>query len=291
MKVFSMNFVKFLSWLVSILPMRWQLVMGDVLGIFWFDVLRIRRKVALENMERCFPDWSLQKREAIARASVCHLGRSFMEFLRIPSVTVEKWRSHFRVEGEEHIRAALAKKKGVFLLSAHVGNGDWGTVGLSLVGYGIHIISKEFKLQWLNRFWFETRRSLGTEFIPDRGSSLAILKALKKNEIVVFVLDQFMGPPIGVKTKFFGHETGTAMGLALLAGRSNAPVVPCYTYREPDGSTRIVFEAEIPFVESTNKDETIVTMTQKYCDKIEEWVRKHPEQWMWVHRRWKRFKV
>lgn len=286
-----MNIVSALSLLVSQLPIKAQLFVGDLIGYLWFDVLRIRRRVALENLRLCFPEWSETQRIRVARKSVCNLGRTFVEFLRIPSVTTGRWNNHFDLRGEEHLKAALEKGKGVFLLSAHIGNGDWGTVGLALRNYRIHVISKEMKVGWINQFWFNTRTSIGTEFIPDRGSSLAILKALKKNSFVVFVLDQFMGPPIGVKTTFFGHETGTAMGLALLAGRSGAAVVPCYTYRDADGSTIIQCEPEIPFVEAAHKDETIAQMTQKYCDKIEEWVRKHPDQWMWVHRRWKRFKV
>jgi KDO2-lipid IV(A) lauroyltransferase len=289
MKESSPSLVKTLSRWIARLPMGAQMLFGDIFGFLWFDVLRIRRDVALENIKRCFPDWPEEKRISVARASVCNIGRTFVEFMRIPSVTAVQWVGEFRIVGREHLEAALKKNKGVCLLTAHIGNGDWGTVGLALYGVHMHIISKEFKFAWLNRFWFETRESLGTEFIPDRQSSLTILKVLKKNGIVAFMLDQFMGPPIGVKTQFFGHETGTAMGLAVLAGRSGAAVLPTYTYRQADGKTAVVFEPEIPFVELENKDETIVQMTQKYCDKIEEWVRRHPEQWMWVHRRWKRF--
>lgn len=98
-----------------------------------------------------------------------------------------------------------------------------------------------------------------------------------------------MGPPIGVRTKFFGRETGTAMGLALMAERTGAPVVPMYTVRQPDGSAIVIFEPEIPMQDFGPRDETIARMTQVYTDKIEEIVRKHPEQWMWIHRRWKDF--
>lgn len=272
------------------LPQSVQFFLGDLIGILWFDVFRIRRKVALENIKRCFPDWSDEHAVQVARRSLCNLGRSFIEFLRIPDVDPEKWRSHFQLHGVENYEKAFAKAKGVCILSAHIGNGDWGTLGLVLNNYHIYIISKEFKLKLLNDFWFATRRSLGTEFISDRGSSLTILKLLKKNKAIVFVLDQFLGPPIGIKTTFFGHETGTGMGLALLAERSNAPVVPVYTYRDERGGTHIVFEPEIPFVELANKEDTIKNMTQIYCNKIEEWVRAYPEQWLWVHRRWKKYK-
>lgn len=295
MKRFVYFVIKSLSRGLASLPLGIQFFLGDALGILWFDIFRIRRRTSLENLKLCFPDWSEAERVRVARASVCSLGRSFIEFFRIPALSSsseyrELWKSHFHIEGVEHLNAALKKGKGVFLLTAHIGSGDWATAGLALNGIQLHIISKEFKLQWLNNFWFETRSNLGSKFIPDRGSSLTILKQLKKNSIIVFMLDQFMGPPIGIKTKFFGHETGTPLGLALLTSRSEAAVVPIYTYRRPDGSTSVVFEPEIAFVASEDREESLQKMTQAYCDRIETWVRVYPEQWMWVHRRWKKYK-
>lgn len=295
MKKSSISFIEILSFILVYVPIRLQFFLGDMIGILWFDVLRIRRSVALNNLKLCFSEWTEKERIRVARSSVCHIGRTFIEFMRIPAIVRSDdlqvaWRTKFKLYGEENLQAALAKGHGVFLLSAHVGNGDWATVGLALHNYSVHVISKEIKLRWLNQFWFETRKSLGTSFIPDRKSSLSILRRLKDNAVVVFMLDQFLGPPIGIKTYFFGHETGTAAGLALLAGRSKAAVVPAYSHRTSDGVTHIIFEREIPFVELENKDETLSKMTQLYCDQIETWVRKHPEQWMWVHRRWKQYK-
>jgi KDO2-lipid IV(A) lauroyltransferase len=289
MKKLSDLCAKTLSYFVLLLPLRGQLWLGDAIGFLWFDVLRIRRQVAIENLTRAFPDWPMEQKVRVARASVYHLGRTFIEFLRIPALQPKDWLQHFVIEGREHLDAALKKNKGAFLLTAHIGNGDWATVGLALHGIPIHIITKEFRSAFLNRLWFDTRRRFGTQYIPDRQSSLTILKLLKQNTAIAFMLDQFLGPPIGIETEFFGHKTGTPMGLALLAGRAGAAVVPTITRRLPDGRTCITFQAEIPFVEYSNKEETIQRMTQVYCDRIEDWVRKYPEQWMWVHRRWKKF--
>jgi len=289
MNVFSSLLVKFISWCVCALPLSAQFLLGDFIGILWFDILRIRRNTAIANLAIAFPDMPLDQRRRLARKSVCHIGRTFIEFWRTPAMNPEDWLSQFDIVGRENLNLALSRGHGAFLLTAHIGNGDWATVGLALNGFKLHIISKEIKWQPLNDFWFKQRRRWGTEFLADRQSSLTILKLLKKNEIVVYMLDQFLGPPIGIETHFFGRPTGTPMGLALLAGRAKAAVVPTYTYRLPDGRTRVVFEPEIPFVESGDKEQTIKDMTQKYCDTIEGWVRTYPEQWMWVHRRWKKF--
>ena len=114
-----------------------------------------------------------------------------------------------------------------------------------------------------------------------------VLKAIGKNECVIFVLDQFMGKPYGIENTFFGRKTGTAYGLALFAIKTGSPVLPLYTYRDEKLRTHMVFLEEIPLEKIEDRDLQIKVMTQKYTDKIEEIVRQKPGQWMWVHRRWK----
>ena len=282
--------VKLVFGVIAKLPMPLQIKVGDALGVLWFDILRIRRRESLANLKMCFPDWTDEKRVQVARASCANLGMTLVEFSRFPFVGKED--THlFEIEGIENLHAGLAKGKGVMLLTQHIGNGDWATVGLTLHGVKLLIISKKFSWDWANRMWFSMRESFGTEFIEDRNTSLKILKALKKNKAVVYMLDQFMGPPIGVKTKFFGVETGTPAGLATLTRRAECAVIPVYTVRKSDGTTIVHFDPEIPFVESLDPEDTIRDMTQVYCDKIEKYVRQFPEQWMWVHRRWKKFRV
>ena len=121
-------------------------------------------------------------------------------------------------EGMENLQNALKEGRGVILMTCHVGNGDIGLSAMSLMGMPMNLISKEFKARWLNDLWFGMRRRLGTRFISAEKSSFDILRALKRNEIVVFVLDQYMGPPIGVRTKFFGRENGHSGGLRFVSG-------------------------------------------------------------------------
>ena len=154
----------------------------------------------------------------------------------------------------------------------------------------MNLITKRIKNEVINNFWFGARRFHGTRLIEDRRSTFDILKALKRNESVIFVLDQFMGPPLGVPVHFFGRKTGAAMGLALLVEKTRVPVIPCYSYVNEKGKIVDVFEPEIPFQDFGSREETIEKMTQIYTDKIEEIVRQYPEQWMWVHKRWKEFK-
>ena len=260
------------------------------IGLLWFDVLRIRRKVAIENVGIAFPEKSLAERTRIARSSLVHMGRTIVEFSHFPWFTEKDLDRYFVIENMEIMHEALKQKKGAIMLTLHGGNGDYATMALSRSGLKLHLISKIFKAEWLNDLWFGMRRKHGTSFIAPEKSSFDILRALKKNEIVIFVLDQFMGPPVGVRTKFFGKETGTAAGCALMAGRTGAPVVFADTYRRGDGKTGIVFQEVVPFVDSGLMDKNIAVMTQIYTDKIEGVIRQYPEQWMWIHRRWKDFR-
>lgn len=278
------------SFLVSRSPRFVQEGLAIAIGVLWFDVLRIRRKVALENLSYAFPDLDLAARTHIARQSLINMGRTLIEFSHFPFLNRRDVERDFVIEGLEHVQAALKEKKGVIFLSMHVGNGDYAAAALSQIGLTMNLISKEFKSTWLNEMWFGMRKKHGMRFISPEKSSFDILRALKRNEIVIFVLDQFMGPPIGVRTTFFGRETGTAAGLALMAGRTGAPVIPSYTYRRADGRVAAVFEAPIPFLDDGPRERYISGMTQAYTDKIESVVRRHPEQWMWIHRRWKEFR-
>lgn len=284
------------SFLVAVLPRRIQGWLGDLIGVLWFDVLRIRRGVAIENVAMAFPEFSHSEHVRIARGSLKSLGRTIVEFSLFPFFTAKNIREYFEIQGQDTLDAAMAKGKGVLILSLHLGNGDFGVSAISRGGTPVSLISKTFKTKWLNDMWFGMRAKHGTQFIPPEKSSFQILRALKSKRAVFFVLDQFMGPPVGCKTLFFGRETGTAMGLAIMAERSRSPVLPAYTFRKRNGRHVIVFGPEIPWQDATVNSslreadpQNIAGMTQVYTDKIEEIVRKHPEQWMWIHRRWKKF--
>ena len=257
------------------------------LCVVWFDLLRIRRGTAVANVKKAFPGLESKKAIRLARKSLFHMCLTVVDFCSFPFLKDRDLDAMFEWEGVEHLETALEQKKGVFALSLHLGNGDLGAVGLAQRDFRVHIISKIFKTQWLNDMWFGARKSLGVQFIAPRKSSYEILKALKKNEVVIFVLDQYTGPPNGIKTQFFGHDTGTASGLALFALRSGAPVLPVYTYRKDVHRHVICIERPVPLVSGENKEESVLRSTQAFNDVVERIVKEHPEQWMWIHRRWK----
>lgn len=267
-------------------PRGVRLALAYGLAFLWFDLFRIRRKVAVSNVAIAFPEKSVSERTRIARASLRHLAMNLVEYSFLPWIDKSNLSRHFDFHGTEVLEGALAHGRGVLLLTLHLGNGDLGCSALSVRGYPMVMVSKFFSWKWLNDLWFGMRERVGTKFVAPRNSSYALLKALKTGHAVVIPLDQFTGPPIGVRTTFFKRETGTAAGLAIMAQRSGAPVVCAYAYRTPGGRHQICFSRELS-VEGLTVEEA----TQSFNDELEGLVRAHPEQWMWIHKRWKTFKI
>lgn len=262
-----------------------------LLGEIWWQ-LGIRRFILYRNVTTAFPSLPRRERKALVRLSLSHLAYSFFEVLKIPAID-ENWiRKHVTIDGVEHLDEARARGRGVLLLSLHLANGDLGVTALSLCGFKVHLISKRFHIRWMNDLWWSIRGSKGTRLIdahhPD--NSFRILKALKSKDAVIFVLDQFMGKPFGLPTTFFGRKTATAYGLALFAMKTQAPVLLVHCYRTPEFHTHVVFGPEIPLIaEVGTQEERLMRQTQAFNTAIENAIKSRPEQWMWVHRRWKTY--
>ena len=275
----------------GIMPLRLRWAVGAMLGWLWFDVLKIRRFTILKNLTIAFPEKSKEERLRLAQASMKNVCYNFIEVCLMAKLD-QKWlEKQTCFHGMENYEKALNEGKGILMLSLHLGNGDLGIAAMGLKGIPLNVISKKFKNKFLNQFWFGVREKKGTKFLEAHGRSLPfeILKACKQKQSVVFVIDQFMGKPYGIETRFFGRKTGSAYGLSLFALKTEAPVLPVYTYRDAELKAHVVFEPAVPFEKIEDRDLQIAHMTQRYNDEVEKIVRKYPEQWMWVHRRWKKW--
>lgn len=293
MKPFLHFCIKLTSFIVYVLGRSLSRSIFSLLGILWFDILRIRRRHILEHIQIAFPNMTESEKIKLGRKNLLLTTANLADLFVIPYID-EKWADvHTICEGHEHVDQALKQGKGVLLLGMHVGNGDLTANLIVLKGWTIHLITKFFKIRQFNDIWFAVRGAKGVNYIEPHGEKtpFQILKALKANHLVVFVLDQFMGKPFGVETSFFGRLTGTAQGLALFHLRSRAPVVPVYCYEGSDGKFHFVFEPALVLEDliTEDKESSIVRLTQKFCDVTEAIVRKHPADWMWLHRRWKKF--
>lgn len=288
---FVRPFVDLACFVWSLLPRKAVRWLGAGIGVLWYDVLGLRKKVILDNLKTAFPEWSEETRARVARKSLRIQGSNFAEVFTLPSMDANWLAKHVVFEGWENLEAARAKNKGVYLLGMHIGNGDVTASAIVMKGAPIDLISKFFKNKTFNDMWFHIRAAHGVRFIEPHGEKTAfeILRAIKNKSCVAFVLDQFMGRPYGIPTTFFGRRTGTAYGLAVFVLKTGSPVVPVYSYEGSDDKIHIVFEPALDLIPliGEDKDENLSRLTQKFNDVTEAVVRAHPEEWIWMHRRWK----
>lgn len=274
------------SALFARLPLPQALALGRGIGWVYGSLVRYHRRDALDALARAFPDKSAAEIRDTIRRMYANLGMNIAELARLPTASDESIRNTISIEGEDIARAALARGKGLLILSAHLGSWDLLCTFVPRLGYPLTIITKDIKNKALNDFWMKIRERFGLKFVPAHNSYRQCLHALKRNELVGFILDQNMIAAEGVFVDFFGRPACTSPGLAYMSAQSGAPVMPVFMVRQEGGRHLI---RGLPVVEPPpdRKPETILEFTQRYTRIIEDVVRDHPDQWIWIHRRWR----
>ena len=261
-------------------------------GKLFYHLLPYRRPLVLENFRRVFGD-TLPEDEIIrlAQAYYAHYIRFLIEFIRLPLMSATKRKSYIRFENMESPLRAHEKGKGLILLTGHFGNWEVATVaGIAQLPQFkglLHFVRRPLNPQWLNQFITRRFRRAGFGTIAKRGSLDTILNLLENGEIIVYVFDQHAGKGDGIVVDFFGHPAGTFKSPALLAMSTGAPVITASSWREPDGTHVLRFEEPLQIIEHENVSEAIRQNTRAYNAALERMLLRHPEQWIWMHRRWK----
>ena len=263
--------------------MRW----GDRIGAFAYRVGKRQRFYAERNLRLAqfpFPNATVAERDALIRRVFVHFAKSAIDFLRGPVITSETLEKVVRSEGWEHMDAAIASGKGVILLTAHLGN--WEMLGRYMVSRGakLTVIAREPEDPAFGGFIRSLRQSAGFD-VKDKGNAARdVLAALKKGNVVGILPDQNSGD---LFAPFFGIPAGTVAGPALFALRTGAPIIPSYTVRLPDDTYISRFLPPIE-VESTGDRAADVQRVMTEANRVlEDIVRQYPDQWLWLHNRWK----
>jgi Kdo2-lipid IVA lauroyltransferase/acyltransferase len=270
----------------SCLPLGVALAMGRGLGWIYGSVIRYHRQDAMGALTRSFPGKTPCEIRGIVRRMYANLGMNLVEVLRLGQMTDEFLRANIDIEGEGFAREALARNKGVVILTGHVGNWDLLCTVVPRLGYPLTVISKDIKSERLNEFWMNLRQRFGVKFVPAHNSYRACLTALKKNELIGFILDQNMIRTEGIFVDFFGRPACTTPGMAYMSAQSGAPVVPVFMLRRENGRHLVKV---LPLIDPppNREPEVIREFTQRYTKIIEETIRQCPDQWIWIHRRWR----
>ena len=216
------------------------------------------------------------------------LGRLLAEVAKFPEYTLQNVDRIAVYDGLENYLAARDRGKGVLFMTAHLGGWEIGSFVHSLHGHWLNIVARKLDNPLLDR-WVLQLRSLHGNRIHDKDEyARGLLAAMKRGETVGALMDTNMTPPQGVFVNYFGRPACTAAGVARVAMRTGAAVLPAFTiWDEALGKYRIRFEPAIPLVCSGDDEADVVANTQNYTRAIEQAVRAYPDQWLWVHRRWK----
>ena len=206
-------------------------------------------------------------------------------------MSAERKRSVVRVQNLDVFATAFRRGKGVLVLTGHFGNWEVATVAgirnYPEVNGRFHFVRRPIKPRWLDALVTRRFKRAGLGVIGKRGSLDSIVSLLERGDVVVLPFDQYAGGADGIDVEFFGQPAGTFKSLAIIALATGAPVIPVACWREADGRHVLRFEPPVPVVDVANVNESIARTTRAFNAVIERLVLRHPEQWWWVHRRWK----
>ena len=275
-----------IGYLIRDLPRPKILRLGRYVGDFIYYCVPVRKAIVLDHLEQAFPEKSVSEIKKIARGTYQNLGMNVLEHLCIPTLSDEEIRCIVDLADEEILVQALERNRGVIIVGGHFGNWEYSSSALSANGYRFGVVVAKVSNKYINNKINEHREATGGEMIPKRSSTKAVLRILRENGSVGMLIDQNQKRG-GTFVNFFGRPCSTAKGPALLALKTGASIIYFAALRQPDGSIKVVFEpVEIDY-QAGATEENIQDITQRCTTRLEHYSRLYPDQWFWMHRRWK----
>jgi KDO2-lipid IV(A) lauroyltransferase len=270
------------SFFSSLEPAR-RLRWGREAGRIWYAVDGKHRRIAVENIMRGL-ELDRERAEEVARSTFENIGCNLAEFSAFDKI--EELRKNVTIEGLEHLTAALEKGRGAFLVSGHIGN--WELTGAVLSQkVPMTVVARPMKNPLSEELIRERRESAGMTVIGHRNSTRPILRKLGKGETITVLLDQSASYREAVFVPFLGRPAAVNFGLALLAAKSGAPVLPGFSVRGEGLTHRAVIGPPVELVRLPDRQEELGVNTARITAVLEEHIRRYPDQWFWVHNRWK----
>jgi len=270
------------------LPRNWARAIGAVLGSLIFAVTNRLRRTGERNLQIAYPESDPAWRSRTLRQLYRNLGLHLAEFCLMSRYTAEGTRGFIRYAGLEHYLAARDRGRGVLVVTGHLGLWELSSFYHSLMGYPMSMVIRRLDNPLVDRLVNGIRCLHGNTVLHKDDFARGLLGAMRRGDTVGILMDTNMTPPQGVFVDFFGTPACTASGLARVAMRTEAAVLPGFlTWREEEKKYVLEFGECLELVHSDDDEQDMVTNTQICTTAIEAWVRRYPEQWLWVHRRWK----
>jgi KDO2-lipid IV(A) lauroyltransferase len=270
------------------MPRRLARLLADALTWSMYRALSRLRRVGRRNLELALPELSAAERERILRGVFRHLGWQLVEFCRMTRYTARNTRNWIRTEGLEHYLAAQARGKGVLVVTGHLGAWELSSFYHSLMGHPMGMIIRPLDNRRLDGFVNGIRCLHGNRVLPKDEFARGLLTAMRAGDTVGILMDTNMTPPQGAFVKFFGQDACTATGLAHVARKTGAAVLPGFMLWEPSERRYVLhFGPELAIPHTADVAADILAGTQLCAQATEDWIRRYPDQWLWIHRRWK----
>lgn len=279
------KFVMFMSWLVCHMPYRLLMAAGRVLGNLYYLLVKKERERAVAQM---MPALNLSEDEArkVVRESFVNLARNVLEILYMPHLNEKNFEQYIEIDHLERLKEALAEKKGVVIVTGHIGTWEWLSASFTLNGLPVTAIAKpQPNMQYTNAL-NDLRKTIHVE-IFSRGTSelLSAARALRQGKILGFLSDQDGGPG-GAFLPFLGKIASTPMGAAVFAYKFNSPVVPVFIIRQPNGKHKVLVGEIMRYEDTGDTDKDLFNFTARMTKIVEQVIRDNPTQWLWFQKRW-----
>ena len=276
--------------MLAALPLAWAVRAAAGAGLVVYAVAGPLRRIGMRNLAIAFPDRSLAERRRILRTSLANLGRMVAEMAHLPRMTADDLRTMVVFEDEAWWAENIGRPRetGVLVLSGHFGNWELLVFAQGMRGFPVSMVHRTVANPFVDRWLNAVRGRAGTRLVRKRHAAGGVLRALHEHQLLVLPFDQNSTRGLGVFADFFGVPASTNSGIARLALRTGAPIVPVFIVREGRQARHRVHVLPIMYAQrSENLEADVKRVTQEMSDVFEGMVRRFPEQWLWVHKRWK----
>jgi KDO2-lipid IV(A) lauroyltransferase len=269
-----------------VLPYPVLRVLGTAVGYLFYLFDRAHRRVASDNLAAAFPLRSPAERRAIVRAVFAHFGQLLFEFLKFSTLSPEQMLSRVEFDGEERVRLAYAQGKGVLFITGHFGFWELHAIAHPLRFEPIGVLARTLDNAPLNTLLEQIRQRTGNVVIYRQGAIRKVMRMMAEKHGIAVLIDQHIQGADAVSVEFFERQAATTSAVAALALRTGAPVVPVFALPLGHGRYRLIYEHPVePPAEGS--EDPVREFTQRCTDVLEMYVRRHPELWLWMHRRWR----
>ncbi|MGE5361379.1 MAG: lysophospholipid acyltransferase family protein [Bacteroidales bacterium] len=272
--------------LVGVAPWPVVRAVGRSLGLLFYLLDRKHRQVTLDNLARAFPARSARERRGIARRVFGHFGRLLFDLIKFSTLTRDEMLARVEFEGDERIVQAQASGCGYFIFSGHFGFWELQALVHALRLGPLGMMVRPLNNPYLDALLTKVREATGNTVIDRSGGVRRVLRELQANHGVAVLIDQHIHTPDAVYVDFFERPAATTSLLGALARRTGAAAVPVFSIPLPDGRYRMIYDHPVPPPKDESREE-LVAFTQRCTDVLEMYVRRHPDLWLWMHRRWR----